>query len=246
MWSLGEHQSTVTVHLNFCLQGTAKLRMFFYIRSLWTWGLMPLKSVVMADAQHLWQLGHVLMWDLVIIQKGSYSCSLYLCHINWPSLQSASVQMCALPWAERGWNHCQQRVPRVRKGKRHRAAQNGEIKRRKWKTKMFGVEEREIGRETSEAVSVSAAPALSRRQRNYSESLLWDPVSIWEPGFSEADFFIVMQWTFKWRMIQRGCLFLLENFSGFCLQPSTLFVFSMNSKRCWEQCKIKKGRKILW
>lgn len=130
-WSLGEHQGTAIVCLSFCLQGTAKLRMFFYTCSLWTWGLMPLKSVAMAGAQHLWQPGHVLMWDLVIIQKGSYSCFFYLCHINWPSLQSASVQMCALPWAERGWNHCQQTVPGVRKGKRHRATQDGEIKRRK-------------------------------------------------------------------------------------------------------------------
>lgn len=220
--------------------------MFFYVCCLWTWGLVPLKPVVMADAQHLWQLGHVLTWDLVIIQKGFYSYSFYLCHISWPSLQSACVQMCALPWAERGWNHCQQRVPGVRKGKRHRVAQDGEIKRRKWKTKMFGGKEREIGREKSEAIWVSAAPALSRRQRSYSESLLWEPVSIWEPGFSEAHFFIVMQWTFKWRIIRRGCLFLLEFFSGCCLQPSTLFLFSTNSKRSWDQCRIKKGRKILW
>lgn len=58
---------------------------------------------------------------------------------------------------------------------------------------MFGGDKREIGREESRAVSVSAAPALSRRQKSYSESLLWDFVSILEPSFSEADFFIVMQ-----------------------------------------------------
>lgn len=133
--------------------------------------------------------------------KGSYSCSFYLCHINWPSLQSASVQMCALPWAKRGWNHCQQRLPGVRKGKRHRAAQDGEIKRKKWRTRVFGGEEREIGRWKSEAVSVSAACALSRRQMSYSEFFLWDPGSIGEPG--KADFFIVMQWNLKWRIILR-------------------------------------------
>lgn len=69
MWSLGERQETVTVYLNFCLQETAKLQMFSYLCSLWTRGLVPLKSMVMADAQHLWQPGHVLMWDLFIIQK---------------------------------------------------------------------------------------------------------------------------------------------------------------------------------
>lgn len=55
---------------------------------------------------------------------------------------------------------------------------------------MFGGDKREIGREKSKVVSVSA---LSRRQKSYSESLLWDFVSILEPSFSEADFFIVMQ-----------------------------------------------------
>lgn len=55
---------------------------------------------------------------------------------------------------------------------------------------MFGGDKREIGREESKAVSLSA---LSRRQKSYSESLLWDFVSILEPIFSEADFFIVMQ-----------------------------------------------------
>lgn len=52
---------------------------------------------------------------------------------------------------------------------------------------MFEGEEREIGREESKAISVSAAPALSRGQRSYSESLLWDFVS----SFSEADFLLL-------------------------------------------------------
>jgi len=62
---------------------------------------------------------------------------------------------------------------------------------------MFGGEEREMGKEESKAVSISAASALSRRQRSCSKALLWDFVSILEPSFSEADFFIVMQQTFK-------------------------------------------------
>ena len=171
--------------------------MFFYTHSLWRRGLVPPGSVGTADTQHLWQLGHVHIWDLVITQKGSYFCSFFLCHTSWPSLQSASVQMHPLPRAERGHSRCQQRVPGVRKGKRHRAAWDGEVKRRRWKTKMFGGEEREMGKEESKAVSISAASALSRRQRSCSKALLWDFVSILEPSFSEADFFIVMQQTFK-------------------------------------------------
>lgn len=42
------------------------------------------------------------------------------------------------------------------------------MERRKLKTKMFGGEERKIGSEKSEAVSVSAAPPLFRRQRSHS------------------------------------------------------------------------------
>lgn len=236
-------------YLNFCLQAVAKLRMFFYIHRLWTSGLVPLKSVGTADTQHLWQLGHMLMRDLVIIQKSSYFYSFFfLCHISWPSLQSASVQMRPLPWAERGQSHCQQRVPGVRKGTRHRAAQDGEIKGRKWKTKIFRGKEREIGREESEAMSVSAAPALSRRQRSYSESLLWDFIGILEPSFSEADFVNCYAANRQMGNSSKGIPLPIRKkfFQASVLQLSRLFLFCMNSQRCWEQCRIKKGRKILW
>lgn len=131
----------------------------------------------------------MLIWGIVIIQKGFYFYSFFLCHMNWPSLQSASVQMHTLPWAERQQSHCQRRVPGVRKGKRHRAAQGGEIKRRKWKTKTFEGEERETGGEDSEVISISAAPAIPRRQRSYSESLLWEFVGILDPSSCVRDFY---------------------------------------------------------
>lgn len=130
--------------------------------------------------------GHVPVWDLVIIQKGSYSCSFYLCHINWPSLQSASVQMCALPWTERGWNHCQQRVPGVKKGKRHRAAQDGEKEKEDKDVWRRGEKNREW-KEWS-CISICCSSFIQETE----ESLCFWTLSVQESLVSERQMFLLL------------------------------------------------------